>query len=67
MRVFSKVKKPGIKVPAPKKASMSGFAHVTPPRQKPLKTRIYTKEAARQDPSDFYGFGFGKTGLESYD
>lgn len=46
---------------------MSGFAHVTPPRQKPLKTRIYTKEAARQDPSDFYGFGFGKTGLESYD
>lgn len=60
---FGKAK---IKSPSPRaKPSGAGkFAHVSSPKLAPLKTRIYTKSASRQDPSEFGGIGFGDTGLE---
>lgn len=57
--------KKAIKVSSPraKPSGMSKFAHTSPPKLSPLKTRIYTKAAANQDPSMFGASGFGNTGL----
>jgi hypothetical protein len=60
---------PTPKIPVPRQnprgshAGPKGFPHVTPPRLKPLQTRVYTKAAARQDPMEFTGLGFGDTGM----
>lgn len=45
-------------------ASLRGFAKITPPRLKPLKSRVYTKDMLREDPTDFSNSGFGDTALE---
>ena len=56
------------KVPTPRNNPMGshpnprGFPRAVLPRPKPINTRIYTKQAANQDPSQFTGFGFGDTG-----
>lgn len=49
--------------PRAKPSGMSKFPHTSAPKLAPLKTRIYTKAAARQDPSMFGASGFGDTGL----
>jgi len=63
----SSFKKGSIKSASPraKPSGMSNFAHVTAPRMQGLKTRTYTKAAARQDPMNYTDFGFGDTGLNS--
>lgn len=55
-------RKRSIKVPAPKKG-LGKFARTTSPKLQPLKTRIYTKDVLRNDPSEYGSFGFGDTGL----
>jgi len=56
-----------VSVGAPRKSSGSSslFSHTTNPKVAPLKSRIYTKEILREDPSAFGNIGFGDTGLGS--
>lgn len=66
---MARTKKQSIKVSAPRANPLgshrrpSGF--VSEPQQKrpKVQTRIYTKSAQRQDPTEFMKFGFGDTGL----
>lgn len=55
-------RKPG-KVSVPKKPRFGSFAKVGKPKLEPLKTRFYTKDVLKQDPTEFGSFGFGDTGL----
>jgi len=56
-------KKPSIKVSSGSK-SRAKFPSVSSPKLKPLKTRVYTKDVLKTDPSEYGGIGFGNTGLE---
>jgi len=53
------------KMPGPRKrpSGASKFVRAEMPRQPGIKTNVYTKEALRSDPSNFFDFGFGDTGL----
>ena len=60
-------KKPSIKVSSGRSGggkSSGKFPSVSSPKLKPLKTRIYTKDVLKSDPSQYGGIGFGNTGLE---
>lgn len=55
-------KKLSINTPAPKRG-LGKFAKTSTPKLAPLKTRIYTKDILKTDPSAYGNIGFGDTAL----